>query len=311
MICYAACAICLTKVDQIDQLVAEAEAEGEVDFDMVHFLMSKLPKLYVPSDDALPQCLDQKVKISSDGNDSLGMTDTTQTISEQETGCPFKSEGVTDDLPVQSDQTSPNSVTQSMPSDAANPLKPSATHEFLPDILPLDRSMRDLPKPPIEERKQIDQDAISVEIIIQSALTLFYKYPPTDPRLKINTILGPKSCLYTWEQTQAAKLSDLDAEAILTQSLDCIVLPDLVQLRKEERKRQRKAALERSLRRKRMVKEVTKQLFSRNGLLAGSVVIGILSVVYFRRQNEIVGRLAGFYNKLSSLITRVLSQGRR
>ncbi|KAI8446516.1 hypothetical protein BY996DRAFT_7814844, partial [Phakopsora pachyrhizi] len=46
MICYLASAICLTKEKEIEELMHEARAAGEeIDLDMVHFVMSKLPVL--------------------------------------------------------------------------------------------------------------------------------------------------------------------------------------------------------------------------------------------------------------------------
>ncbi|KAG0139601.1 hypothetical protein CROQUDRAFT_111549 [Cronartium quercuum f. sp. fusiforme G11] len=303
MICYIACAICLTKVEQIDELIAEAQAEGEVDFDMVHFVMSKLPKLYMPED-----C----------SSESHHQTKKTAELVEAV---------LTSDLPSTLTRKASDQASEISPMIEAGPESNNnnlASVERLilttPDdssvdqrqdekvLEPFSNPESDQPasvttslKPELNQTTRPKQDGLSVESIIHSTLLLYARYPPTDPRLGFNEIFGPKSCLYTWEQSITGQLTDTEAEMILAEPLNQIVLPGSVQLRKEARRR----ALMRSMRRKKMVMEVLKRLVSRKGLLAGSVLIGILSIVYLRPHNQMNSRLTGIYDRLSSLIRQV------
>lgn len=291
MICYVACAICLTKVEQIDELIAEAEAEGEVDFDMVHFVMSKLPKLYMPNESH--HLLNSPAKpIDASLTSDMPSADTADQPAKISSATDGKSEPISSDTTTLTpldessvDQTQDGKVSEVL-------LKPEADH-----LASAPASLKPQSSPVLRP----SQDGLSVESIVHSALLLYSKYPPTDPRLKINEILGPKSCLNTWEQSITGQLTDIQASRILTEPLVNIVLPDPVQKRKEERKR----ALARYLRRRKMAKEIMSRMVSRNGLLTGSVLIGIFSIVYFRPHNEMGSRLMGIYERLSSLIRQI------
>lgn len=293
MICYIASAICLTKVDQIDELIAEAEEEGEVDFDMVHFIMSKLPKLYIPREtQSLDSKLDSEPSVESKTSiDAPEKLDSIRQISAHDEKV-FSQDGS-----ALSDTSHAPSTKQ--PHGQNSPDVASDTDPSPPGPRPASPSHQPT------EKRLLKQDGISVEVIIQSALSLHTKYPPTDPRLRIHEILGPKSCLHTWSQSQTGELSDQEAEKILSVPLNEIVLPDLNQLRKEAKKLEKKRQLERSMRRKRLAKKIVKRVVSKNGLLTGSVIIGVISVLYLTpHHHNLSSRLIEMYDRLNYFISQ-------
>ncbi|KAH9815524.1 rab-GTPase-TBC domain-containing protein [Melampsora americana] len=274
MICYIASAICLTKVDQIDELIAEAEEGGEVDFDM-----DPTQKL-----DSGP---DFESKTSFD---DLQMSGTVRDVSAHH------EKSLAQDGWASADTSGAPPTTQSHHSNSPEVNHNSASDSSSPDPRPTSPSHQ------LTENRSIEPNGISVELIIQSALSLYTKYPPTDPRLKIHEILGPSSCLHTWSQSQNGQLSDREAEKILSEPLNRIVLPDLNQLKKEAKALESKRRIESRLRRKRLMKWMVNRMVSKNGLLMGSMIIGLISILYLKphsfnlsfRWIEIYDRLKGF-----------------
>ncbi|KAA1071145.1 hypothetical protein PGT21_020848 [Puccinia graminis f. sp. tritici] len=182
MICYLACAICLTKTEEVEDLVAQAQAEGtEIDLDMVHFVMSSLPPLTMDSPD------ESRCKAEAEPRDQKRTPDQDQALE------PDQSEDSTDiDRPTE-DQAGAASVIGD--------------------------------ERQVEEGHGRNKAGVSIEQIIRSALALYEAYPPTDPRLKLDTIMGPMSCIHTWADSRLARLSDHKAHEILDSPLDRIVRP--------------------------------------------------------------------------------------
>ncbi|POW15122.1 hypothetical protein PSTT_02437 [Puccinia striiformis] len=52
--------------------------------------------------------------------------------------------------------------------------------------------MASLPVLKMDHNQSEEQEAVSIEDIITSTINLYTKYPPTDPKLKLNKIMGPK-----------------------------------------------------------------------------------------------------------------------
>ncbi|KAI9621275.1 hypothetical protein H4Q26_015773 [Puccinia striiformis f. sp. tritici PST-130] len=82
--------------------------------------------------------------------------------------------------------------------------------------------MASLPVLKMDHNQSEEQEAVSIEDIITSTINLYTKYPPTDPKLKLNKIMGPKSCIYTWN---SPSLDDTQAHLILDLPIHNIVLP--------------------------------------------------------------------------------------
>ncbi|POW11814.1 hypothetical protein PSHT_08279 [Puccinia striiformis] len=85
--------------------------------------------------------------------------------------------------------------------------------------------MASLPVLKMDHNQSEEQEAVSIEDIITSTINLYTKYPPTDPKLKLNKIMGPKSCIYTWN---SPSLDDTQAHLILDLPIHNIVLPTLL-----------------------------------------------------------------------------------
>lgn len=64
----------------------------------------------------------------------------------------------------------------------------------------------------------------SVEHILSHARRLYHQYPLDHPKLRVNTIMGPKSCIRTWSATP--RLTDEEAEKIVIKGKD-IVIPEV------------------------------------------------------------------------------------
>jgi hypothetical protein len=190
MICYLACAICLTKTEEVEDLVAQAQAEGgEIDLDMVHFVMSSLPPLTMDSPN------ESRCKAGS----------------EPLSGCDQK---------------------RSPDEDPAS--RPALQADQSEDSTDIDRPTEDQPEAAsvVGDGRQVKQEGhgrdkagVPIEEIIRSALALYEAYPPTDPRLKLDTIMGPMSCIHTWADSRLARLSDHKAHEILDSPLALIVRP--------------------------------------------------------------------------------------
>jgi len=202
MICYLACAICLVKTDEVDKLVTEAEAEGsELDLDMVHFVMSSLPPLTMDQPD-------QNITKPESQSTSRHYKDKNP-INED-----FRE---SDDPPkvLQHDPSEDSSVVDGRPGD-------ESVAETKPT--PTDGDERPTTKQECDQQHP-SKRGVSIEEMIQSALALYRTYEPTDARLELDKIMGPKSCIHTWTDSQADRLTDQDAEQILDLPLRQIVLP--------------------------------------------------------------------------------------
>lgn len=204
MICYLACAICLSKTKEVDQLIAEAEAEGgAVDLDMVHFIMSSIPKMKMER----PLCKSDKIEPSepayedAERNDELG-------------GCSEEEKEINSEQ-QQSKQVPEEQQTEIDQNRAANNFQEISTATS--QNLEIDTV----------EKEEIEADAsdISIEEIIQSTLKLYKTYEPSNPKLKLNKIMGPKSCISTWIESESGRLTDRDAEGILNLPMIQIVKP--------------------------------------------------------------------------------------
>ncbi|KAA1138402.1 hypothetical protein PGTUg99_000867 [Puccinia graminis f. sp. tritici] len=182
MICYLACAICLTKTEEVEDLVAQAQAEGtEIDLDMVHFVMSSLPPLTMDWPD------ESRCKAEAEPRDQKRTPDQDQALE-----------------PDQSE-------------DSTDLDRPTENQAGAASVIGDERQ--------VEEGHGRNKAGVPIEQIIRSALALYQAYPPTDPRLKLDTIMGPMSCIHTWADSRLARLSDHKAHEILDSPLDRIVRP--------------------------------------------------------------------------------------
>ena len=75
----------------------------------------------------------------------------------------------------------------------------------------------------------------SVEHILSHARRLYHQYPLDHPKLRLNSIMGPKSCIRTW--SPAPRLSDKVAEQIVIKGKE-IVIPEIEPQPKKVVKRQ-------------------------------------------------------------------------
>ncbi|PLW11890.1 hypothetical protein PCASD_22281 [Puccinia coronata f. sp. avenae] len=204
MICYLACAICLTKMDEVDRLVADALADGsELDIDMVHFVMSSLPPLTMDPPE-------QTMVTKPDSHSAAGHEKNNPTIKED-------GSAPTNLAAQQRSQNNPPLIDQ-LPQD-----QPGAETE----TAQIDGDERGIKQ---EQTTQPDEEArrkagVSIEAIVQSALRLYTTHGPSDGHLKLHKIMGPKSCIHTWSQSQAHQLSDQEAEEIIDLPLHLIVRP--------------------------------------------------------------------------------------
>ncbi|KNZ62988.1 hypothetical protein VP01_11g11 [Puccinia sorghi] len=200
MICYLACAICLVKTDEVDKLVMESEAEGsELDLDMIHFVMSSLP----------PLTMDQP----------------NQHITKSEAQLTSRHDKEKNAVKEACDESEdPPKVLQHDPSEDSSVVDWRPVDEFGAEITSATTDGDERPTTK-QEQQHCSKRGVWIEEMIQSALALYRKHEPIDGRLELDKIMGPKSCIHTWRDSQAERLTDQDAEQILDLPLRQIVLP--------------------------------------------------------------------------------------
>lgn len=158
---------------------------------------------------------------------------------------------------------------------------------------------------PFRKRRNV----VSLPDLLTQADELYESYPPTAPELFVDSILAPKSALFTWSEDPKHALPDDEAEEI-ARHLELVVLPfeDPDEVReKEELEAKEKEKLEREQnRRKEKEKGWRNRKKGRRGLglsainsrtaVAGAVVVvGIAAAVYSVKHRGGGGR-SGLFN---------------
>ncbi|MBW0485853.1 hypothetical protein O181_025568 [Austropuccinia psidii MF-1] len=244
MICYMASAICLTKTEEMYSLINTAALEGtEVDYDMVHFLMSKLPAL----------TMNQQVDRQS--TNPVGSAHEAKNFIQHDVHVGLN--GAQEPMARSNQEVGPNHITQQSAKKSLN----DNNQDFQTKQWHLQ-----------SHRKE----GLSVEFVIDSALRLYKLYPPTDSRLKLSKIFGPKSCINTWASSESGDLTDKQAEDILAGPLILIIQPDRAEL---SLKRQQI-----NMRRRRAWRRMIQGLIQNRQGLIFAVCVGLLAFAYSRKE---------------------------
>ena len=129
--------------------------------------------------------------------------------------------------------------------------------------------------------------SLSLTSLLRHADDLFVQFPPTHPKLLLDSILGPQSVIFTWSENPALLASDSEAEALVTAHESIVrpfIDPDEMSSKERERspspsEKRKRRRLARFLRRRR--KAAGNLKLNGKTVLTGAVVaLGVAVAVY-------------------------------
>lgn len=277
MVAYVGAGICEVKRPEVEAMLkewgveisdVEDGAEQDVDEAMIHHVMAKLPAFRVDEDV-------EDEEEEGDGPDALASSVDTladsSTVPEEPpvSGASLRRRHVrrpdrSPSLSSASDQNDDNDEggvsmsTADMASSASSTLLEDSFSHFASDVDAPAFQPTPSPSPPStppQAQKAPTKPpvpTVSIEQLVSTASALYSRFPPSDSRLGLTDIMGPKSCVFTWDASVSGDLDDAAAARIVEGPVKDVVLPDPKV--EEERKRMEKEADERkklALRKKR------------------------------------------------------------
>lgn len=224
---------------------------------MLHHTLSQLPKLFEPRSDE-----------SSDSGDSDDDEDLASTV-----------EGSRDSNFSRSPTLSSSYLTESLvrfgsSSDSLDALDDAMLSD--PDITglafmeaPPPSPPRSAPSTPTSSASSQWNQPVSLEDIISRALKLYQAYPLIgEGGIAADEVMGPKSCIFTWELSAEGLLSNEEAEDICREGID-IVVPEALEETKEAVVEEATPVIKRKRRSRRTLKKLEL------GIGTALVVVGV------------------------------------
>lgn len=285
-IVYLATSIILSRRADIIRL--DEGGEGDEDLGLVHSLLSSLPPI-IDSDGAGVSTTKHEtsqaiVTYWNDSNPSLA-----------------KDEECMEQVFVDITELHQNTVGNRPATDATQcieiPEPPVIDKAEISDVKP-EMSSSDLPTPPASPlpasvSSRPSQSPVLLTALLAQADALHILFPPTHPELRLSSIMGPQSVVYTWSESFSALPDDDKAEVIVSHP-EFVVYPDFdkeeqlteTESAESEDERRRKVRRRRKptmkIRSKLRVIKHRLHLERRNGaLVAGAVVVLAVAVAVY------------------------------
>jgi TBC1 domain family member 20 len=273
----------------------EAGEEG-----MFHALLTSLPDLYEEEEEE-PLSDDEKTEIKEKKEDSKILPELEATGKQREslvhltvkeypadTQLTEKSEGIDIEDTLISNEESPlddpSSITEpildSSPEPESSVTSASYDATLVPETPATNSEGHKLDVGDIEDsfEDQIrrHQARVSLTSLLTQADKLYSRIPPSHPDLRLSSVMGPNSVVFTWSETDPAPLSDSEAEEIVDKP-EMVVLPYTDPEERPPRRNERRVVISRKLR----AVLFGKSRLEKRTILAGVVlVLGVVMATY-------------------------------
>ncbi|KAK4703859.1 glycerol kinase, partial [Phenoliferia sp. Uapishka_3] len=223
MISYIAVAIILLKKEDLSLL-------DDDDPSMIHHTLSKLPLFSEPPSESSFDHLPPAAVVEDD--EDLMSTPHPPSSPSLSLSASYLTDSVTS-LSSEDDTLYQQTDTDTSDTDSLSALSDSMLSD--PDVSgPSHFAPLTSPSPPSSPSPAKQAATVSLDDLIVCALELYHKYPLVgEGGIDADQVLGPKSCVFTWELSQEGRLSDEDAEVIARNGVD-IVVPEKVEETKEK-----------------------------------------------------------------------------